>query len=114
SYCQREAWAMSHLSRSVPAVPPLLDSDGESVIYPYYEDMLKFRRSSGRLLPLAVAKEAIAALRAVYDAGYAVIDAHPENVILDRHHGLKLIDFEFLHRYDCKPATFEASYDIAG
>src|SRR5439155_11249962 len=97
SYCQREAWAMSHLSQTVPAIPPLLGTDGESVIYPYYEDALKFRRSTGRLLPLAVAKQAIAALRAVYDAGYALIDAHPENVIVDRQHGLKLIDFEFLY-----------------
>jgi len=114
SYCQREAWAMSQLSRTVSAIPPLLASDGESVIYPYYDDVLKFRRSSGRLLPLAVAKQAIAALRQVYDAGYALIDAHPENVIVDRQHGLKLIDFEFLHEYENKPTTFEQSYDIAG
>ncbi len=114
SYCQREAWAMAHLSRVVSAVPPLLATEGESVIYPYYNDVLRFRRSSGRLLPLAVAKEAIAALRQVYDAGYALIDAHPENVIVDREHGVKLIDFEFLHQYDEKPARFEQSFDIIG
>ena len=28
----------------------LLATDGESVIYPYYDDVLKFRRSSGRLM----------------------------------------------------------------
>ena len=78
-YCQREAWAMRNLSQTVPAIPPLLDTDGESVIYPFYADTLKFRRSSGRLLPLAVARQAIAAMRAVYDAGYALIDAkNPE------------------------------------
>ncbi len=114
SYCQREAWAMAHLSRVVSAVPPLLATEGESVIYPYYNDVLRFRRSSGQLLPLAVAKEAIAALRQVYDAGYALIDAHPENVIVDREHGVKLIDFEFLHQYDEKPTRFEESFDVIG
>jgi hypothetical protein len=114
SYCQREAWAMANLSRVVSAVPPLLATEGESVIYPYYNDVLRFRRSSGRLLPLPVAKEAIAALRQIYDAGYALIDAHPENVIVDREHGVKLIDFEFLHEYDQKPARFEQSFDVIG
>lgn len=114
SYCQREAWAMSQLSRVVAAIPPLLASDGESVIYPYYDDVLKFRRASGRLLPLDVAREAINALRQVYEAGYALIDAHPENVIVDRRYGLKLIDFEFLYQYEKKPATFEQAFDIAG
>lgn len=114
SYCEREAWAMSHLSEVVSAIPPLLATDGESVIYPFYDDVLKFRRASGRLLPLEVAKQAIAALRQVYEAGYALIDAHPENVIVDRQHGLKLIDFEFLYQYDRLPASFEQSFDIVG
>jgi hypothetical protein len=114
SYCRREAWAMRQLSRQVSAIPPLLATDGESVIYPYYDDVLKFRRSSGKLLPLEVARQAIAALHSVYEAGFALIDAHPENLIVDRRHGLKLIDFEFLYKYEQQPATFAASYDIAG
>ena len=59
-------------------------------------------------------KQAIVALRSVYDAGYALIDAHPENVIVDRRHGVKLIDFEFLHEYEQKPAKFEDCYDVRG
>ena len=65
-------------------------------------------------MPRAVARQAIDALRQVYEAGYALIDAHPENLVVDPEHGLKLIDFEFLYRYRQRPATFEASYDIAG
>jgi len=114
SYCQREALAMGKLSRVVSAIPPLLAADEESVTYPYYDDVLKFRRASGRLLPLLVAKQALAALREVYEAGFALIDAHPENIIVDRNHGLKLIDFEFLYAYDDKPPSFEQAFDIAG
>ena len=37
-------------------------TDSESVVLPYYDDILCFNHSSGKLLPLAVAKQAIAAL----------------------------------------------------
>jgi hypothetical protein len=114
AYCQREAWALAHLSRQIPAVPPLWDAGSNYVIYPYYQDILRFRAGEGRLLPLAVARQAMDTLRQVYEAGYALIDAHPENLVLDPEHGLKLIDFEFLYRYRQRPASFEESYDIAG
>lgn len=114
AYCAREAWALAHLSRRILAVPPLLDAGPDYVIYPYYRDVLRFRCGQGRLLPLEVARQAIAALRQVYEAGYALIDAHPENLVVDPEQGLKLIDFEFLYRYPRRPATFEASYDMVG
>lgn len=114
AFCQRKAWALAHLSRQVAAVPPLLAAGPDYVIYPYYQDSLRFRCGEGRLLPLAVARQAIDALRQVYEAGYALIDAHPENLVVDPEQGLKLIDFEFLYRYRQRPATFEASYDMAG
>lgn len=114
AFCQREKWALAYLSRQIPAVPPLLAAGPDYVIYPYYRDCLRFRCADGRLLPLKVARQAIAALKQVYEAGYALIDAHPENLVVDPQHGLKLIDFEFLYRYRQRPATFEASYDMAG
>jgi hypothetical protein len=89
-------------------------ADSHAVIYPYYEDVLRFDRSSGKLLPLGVAKQAIQALRRVYDAGFALIDAHPENILVDRREGLKLMDFEFIYSYGRKPSSFERSYDIGG
>ena len=113
-YCLHEAEAMRQLSSGVPEVPPLLATEQLAVIYPYYDDVLRFSRRTGKLLPLRIAKQAIGALRRVYEAGYALIDAHPENLLVDRLQGLKLIDFEYLHHYQQKPARFEQSYDIVG
>ena len=61
-----------------------------------------------------MAKQAIAALRKVYEAGYAIVDASIDNLLVDRREGLKLFDFEFCYRYPVKPPRFEDSYDIAG
>ncbi len=113
-YCRREADAMRRLSRTIPEIPPVLASDRYRVVYPYYDDVLQYRRNSGKLFPLGAAKQAIGVLRQVYEAGFALIDAHVENVLIDRAEGLKLIDFEFCYRYPHKPASFEESYDVAG
>jgi hypothetical protein len=113
-FCQRELAALRDLHPAVPEAPRLLESDARSVTIPFYERASDYRRSSGKLLPLPIAKQAIAALRKVYGAGYALIDASIDNLLVDRTEGLKLIDFEFAHRYEHKPATFEASYDMAG
>ncbi len=113
-FCQREVEALRTLSPTVREVPTLLAADTHSVVCPYYDDVLRSCWGEGRLLPLAVAKQAIAALRKVYMAGYALIDAHVGNIIVDRREGLKLIDLEFLYRYPQRPASFEESYDIAG
>lgn len=113
-FCRREAEALRALSRTVPEVPPLLEADRYSLVMPYYDDVLRYRKSSGKLFPLKTAKQAIGALRRVYEAGYAMVDAHVENVLVDRRDGVKLIDFEFAYRYDVKPPSFEVSYDVAG
>jgi len=113
-YCRREADAMRRLSRTIPEIPPVLASDRYRVVYPYYDDVLQYRRNSGKLFPLGAAKQAIGVLREVYEAGFALIDAHVENVLIDRAEGLKLIDFEFCYRYPRKPASFEKCYDVAG
>lgn len=113
-FCQREQFAMRELSRQIPEVPSLLDADTSSVTCPFYDDVLCYQRSSGRLIPLSVAKQAMAALRKVHDAGFALLDAGIDNVVVDRHEGLKLIDFEFLHRYEQPQPAFDEGFDIAG
>jgi hypothetical protein len=84
------------------------------LMIPFYDDVLRYRRSSGKLLPLNVSKQAIGALREIYDAGYAVIDASIDNLLVDRREGLKLFDFEFSHRYQVQPENFEQSFDVTG
>ena len=113
-FCEREAAALSELSKTVKNVPRLLAAGSTWLVIPFYDDVLRYKRSSGKLLPLGVAKQAIAALRSVYEAGYAVIDASIDNILVDRCEGLKLIDFEFCYRYRARPRRFEDSYDIVG
>jgi hypothetical protein len=113
-FCQREVEALKALASSVPEVPPLLECAPSWLIVPYYDNVLDYRRASGRLLPLGVARQAIGALEKVYEAGYALVDASIDNLLVDRHEGLKLIDFEFCHRYQRRPESFLASYDVAG
>lgn len=113
-FCQCEVQALRDLAPVVDAIPPLLDSDSCSLTIPYYDDVLGYQRSSGKLLPLGIARQAVAALCSVYEAGYALVDASIDNILVDRHEGLKLIDFEFSYRYDVRPNTFAQSYDIAG
>jgi hypothetical protein len=113
-FCRRETAALRELSAIVPEAPPVLAAGESWLVIPYYDDVLRYKRSSGKLLPLAVAKQAVAALRKVYDAGYAIVDASVDNLLVDRREGLKLFDFEFCYRYPVKPSRFEESYDIAG
>ncbi len=113
-YCRRETDTLRASSARVPEIPPVLESEKLSLTLPYYDNVLSYRRSSGKLLPLKIARQAIDALRKVYDNGYAQIDASIDNILVDRQEGLKLIDFEFSHRYEQQPATFEQSYDIQG
>ena len=113
-YLEREVAAMRELSKSITAVPPVLVEGETWFIMPYYADTLKYRWISGRMLPLGVARAAIRSLKEIYDAGFAMIDASTENIVIDPVQGFKLVDFEYCHRYTIKPTTFHESYDIAG
>jgi hypothetical protein len=113
-YLEREVFAATVLAADCPAVPRLVARDAHSLLLPWYDDVLCFDDRRLRLLPLPVVREALAVLRHLYDLGYAVIDCRPHNILVDRYEGLKVIDFEFLHRYEDRPASFAASYDLAG
>jgi hypothetical protein len=113
-FCRRETAALRELSATVAEAPPVLAAGESWLMIPYYDDVLRYKRSSGKLLPLAVAKQAVAALRKIYEAGFAIVDASVDNLLVDRREGLKLFDFEFCYRYAVKPSRFEESYDIAG
>ena len=113
-YFEREVRFLRDLGGKVACIPPLLNCGDNWFMIPYYDDVLQYRRSSGKLLPINASRQAILALRDVYDAGYALIDASIDNVLIDRQEGLKLFDFEFSSRYETKPSSFEACYDIAG
>lgn len=113
-YLHREIHALKLLGNELPEIPPIWDCGPNYLVLPYYEDMFQFDRESPGLVPIAVARQAIGVLRSLFDRGYAHLDFSFQNVVIDRNNGFKVIDFEFLHRYEERPATFEQSYDIVG
>jgi hypothetical protein len=113
-FLEREVRFLTELGGRVISVPPLVARGDSWFMIPFYRDVLAYRRSSGKLVPLSVAREAIIALREIYESGYALIDASIDNLLVDRDEGLKLFDFEFSHRYNQSPERFELGYDIVG
>ena len=113
-FLKREIFVMEKFSKIRSEIPPLLEYGSNFIIFPYYENILRFKRRQSRLLPLQVAKQAIETLCFFYELGYSLIDFHPANLIVDSKTGLKLTDFEFLYKYKTQPESFEKCYDIAG
>jgi hypothetical protein len=113
-HMRREVEALTRLGPRIGAVPELLAAGDNWFCCPYYEDELAPYWGSGRLLPLATVREMVEVLRAIHEQGYALIDAKPGNFMLDRRRGLKIIDFEFLHRYPGEPPPFRESYSFVG
>jgi hypothetical protein len=112
-FFERELFVMKNFSQMRPQIPTLLEYGSFFIISPYYEDTLRFD-SSCEQIPLSVAKQAMEILYFFYKQGYALIDFHPGNLIIDREQGLKVIDFEFLYRYKVKPKSLKECYDLAG
>lgn len=113
-FLQREVLAHVELSRQLEQIPRALAYGENWILLPFIEDMLGSAFRQLRLLPLPMAKQLIRFLEALYDAGYAHLDFSLKNALFDRAGQLRVIDFEFLHRYDKRPASFEESYDITG
>lgn len=113
-FMRRELEARTVLSAGFPEVASVLEHGENYFIMPYYEDHLHWNDDGLRLFPVAEGRRFIEFVRRLYDFGYAMLDWHPAAMILDANQGLKVIDFEYLHRYERRPKTFEESYDIAG
>ncbi len=113
-HMQRELDALSALGGVVSAVPELVDSGRNWIATPYYQDELAPYWRARRLLPLPVVRQMVEVLREVHALGYDLVDAKPQNFVLDPVHGLKIVDFEFLHRYDGEPPPFRESYGLVG
>jgi len=114
SHLERELEGLRELGPHVDAVPPLLEVGPTWFTCPYYHDQLGVFRERGKLLPLPVVHDIVSVLRDITARGFDLIDAKPDNFLLDPEHGLKLVDFEFLYRYPGSPPDFAASYGFAG
>lgn len=114
-FLEREIYSYRYLSKSVPYIPSIISSDESSVVIPYYENILKGKTLEERNRILKKYKrEIIEFLKMMYNEGYAIIDFNPGNIIITPENEVKIIDYEFLYKYEIKPESFYKSYDIAG
>jgi len=113
-FLEREKFVMQNFNQECPAIPPLLEAGDNYIVYPYYEDRFKFGEQHPKVIPLRIARAGLDILRFFYEKGYAVIDFHPRNIIVDKKEGIKAIDFEYLYKYKTVPPSFNQSYDLAG
>lgn len=112
-FMERELAALTELSDVVDAVPRPEASGPCSFTVPYFENDLPVD-GAARPLPLPVVREMVSVLRQVYDAGFDVVDAKPQNFLHDPRQGLKLIDLEFLHTYGATRPPFTQSANFVG
>lgn len=109
-FLEREIFARRQLAGELPAVPELLDHGPSWFTSPYYRDLLQDVWRSGRLVDLPVVREMVEVLRRLHDLGFDVLDAKPQNFVLDPDRGLKLVDLEFLHRHEGGSPPFRDSW----
>ena len=118
-FFERELYVLQKFADLRPEIPQLLEYGPRFTICPYYDDTLNHQSCHSKslprkLLPLKYAKQLMDVLRFFYESGYSLIDFSPQNIIIDRKEGLKVIDFEFLYRYTTLPESFEGSYELSG
>jgi hypothetical protein len=94
-YADREIRAFTTLHPLIPEVPEILDHGEDWFEVPYFENSLS-DRGRDELLPLGVLRQMVRVLGDIHDAGYELVDARPDNFVLDPVEGLKILDFEFI------------------
>ena len=108
-----ELFAYKVLSRSISYIPALLDTGDMYLIVEYIHPSVK---SSRFLDPVHYHNRRYHIMDFLYklwDCGYAHLNFNPNNVMLTGD-SIAVIDFEFLHCYDQKPASIYDSYDVVG
>lgn len=114
-YLERELSAMRDLAPFVNAVPTILGTGTNWFETELYEDTLDLSHwPDGRLVPLEVARQMVEVLRQIHALGADLIDAKPQNFLVDPSAGLKLVDYEFYHRYRDNPPEFDRIYAFVG
>lgn len=115
-HLEREITTMRELGPVVRAVPALLDT-GEN----WFETELFTNalaelpdRPDGQLVPLRVAQGMVQVLREVHAQGFDLVDAKPQNFLLEPDGELRLVDFEFSHRYHGEVPAFAEIYSFVG
>lgn len=115
-HMEREVLAMRELGPRIGAVPHLLRTGPN-----WFETALLVNelaelphRADGRLVPLRVARDMVRVLREVHAQGFDLVDAKPQNFLLGPDGRLRVVDFEFSHRYPGEAPTFDRIYSFVG
>lgn len=115
-HMEREIATMRELAPRVGAIPLLLRTGPnwfETELIPNALAELP-DRANGRLVPLRVARAMVEVLREVHAQGFDLVDAKPQNFLLGPTGALRLVDFEFSHRYPGDAPDFDRIYSFVG
>ena len=113
-YARREIEARALLSPLLPFVDPVLETGANYFTIPLYMAPVLTGPNSLRLHPLAHARKAIEVMRGLYESGYAMLDCNSHSILYAPDGSARVVDMEYIHKYDVRPATFEESFDVAG
>lgn len=92
----REVAAFDELSKSTTFVPEILARGNNWFETRYVANTLP--SYTARLLPLSLVRKMVTALREVYERGFDLVDAKPDNFLCDVDGQLYLVDLEFAYR----------------
>ncbi len=114
-FLDREKFVYGELSKECDFIPPLLSSGENYIIVPYLKTnpLSESWHIKKQILKRKHKQEIFSINEFFYNKGYALIDFHPGNILLTSE-GLKIIDFEFLYRYDKLPPKVTESFDLNG
>lgn len=113
-FLKREVYVYGELSKECEFIPKLLDSGGNYLIVPLLDTLKIAENKRVKKWMLKKYKEEILGIsRFFYEKGFALIDFHPGNILMTKE-GPRIIDFEFLYKYDHKPKTIDESFDFIG
>lgn len=85
-------------------IAPILESGENYIITKYYKDgdaqlsYFKPLLSKRRFIPVSAIQRSAELIKSFRRLGYEPIDFSPKNMIFDEQDGLKVVDFEFLHK----------------
>ncbi|MCH1640498.1 hypothetical protein MJ257_10300 [Paenibacillus timonensis] len=113
SYLSREITAYQNFSKEYNIIPPLIESGSNYLTIPWYSNVIRHTDEVNHFIKQKP-EIIIQIICFFYNKGYALIDFNPNNLLWTSDGNNILIDFEFLYKYDEKPATIFESYDVVG
>lgn len=113
-FARRECDGRRALAGRVPAVDGVVAQGANWFCLPVYRAPSLPGPNHWRLVPLDHARHAVAVARQLYEAGYAMLDCNPHAILYADDGTPRLVDLEYLHKYEVRPASFEDSWDITG